>query len=53
MQKYNLLLLFLSMPKTIRKDRKQIKSCGGGKKKGSCGNWAGATVIKTNIKVTA
>lgn len=40
------------MRKTTPKDRKQIKACGG-KKKGSCSVWAGDTIVKTKIKVTA
>jgi len=40
------------MRKTIRTDRPQVKACGG-KKKGSCNVWAGDTIVKTKIKVTA
>lgn len=32
-----------------KKDREPIRFCGG-KKKGSCNTWAGATVLKTKIK---
>lgn len=33
--------------------KNKIKACGGKKKPGSCGNWAGATVLQTKIKVAA
>ncbi len=32
---------------------KVIKSCGGKKGKGSCGDWAGATTGETQIKIAA
>jgi hypothetical protein len=38
--------------KTPKKDRKAIKNCGG-KKRGSCNTWAGATILQTKIKVAA
>lgn len=28
-----------------------VEDCGGKKGKGSCGNWAGATIGQTNIKI--
>ncbi len=40
------------MQKTIKKDRPQVKMCGG-KRKGSCNVWLGDTKIVTKIKVTA
>jgi len=40
------------MRKTIRKDRPQVNNCGG-KKRGSCNVWAGDTIVKTKVKVTA
>jgi hypothetical protein len=38
--------------KTAKKDRSAIRNCGG-KKKGSCNTWAGATTLQTKIKVAA
>lgn len=40
--------------KTIRKQfPAKINACGGRKKKGCGSSWAGATVLKTKIKVAA
>jgi len=42
------------MRNTIKIDRPAIKNCGGKKGKGGCGsNWAGASQVKTAIKIAA
>lgn len=38
--------------KFIFKNKSAIKFCGG-KKKGSCNSWVGATILITKIKVAA
>lgn len=41
------------MRKTYNTKPKPVKNCGGKKSKGGCANWAGATTVKTKIKIAA